>query len=276
MHFTLLWRVISTRPTTILTITKTNAALKALGSDSTEQVLLTPLPYLLDSGDNLTAPFQLRTFLDLQLLPTHKKPFSIIVALPAEAQDPQRLATQIIAVLMQLRLPPYVVTTKDPTIGPATQLPCLFSGRAYGRPLPWRLALATLLLAITTGVSYWYQQKPPLQESLPIVPKPTRPKPRIPGLVYQPIVAALMAHQPACQLTSLTAKPSETTAAFTASNPASLAIVQKMFGLATKSTWGKTAPRYRPGLPPMYVSKITGRHLFLDSASDYGHTELYD
>ncbi len=262
MHLTLLWRAISARPTTILTITKTNAALKTLNSGTAEQAQLTPTPYLLDNNNNLTAPFQLRTFLDLQLLPTHKKPFGIIVALPKEGQDPQRLATQIIAVLMQLRLPPYVVTTQDPATVPPAKLHCLFSGRAYGGPLPWRLALATLLLVITSGVSYWYQQTPARPEPVPVIqptPKPAPAKPRIPGLVYQPIVAALMAHQPACQLTSLTAKPNETIATFTASNPNSLAIVRRMFERATKSAWEKTAPRYRPGLPPLYVSKITGR-----------------
>jgi len=254
------WRSLCPNPSLILTVTPASASLSRLQSATEVFAVFEPVPYVLDPEANLATPFLLRTFLDFHVPPTDKKPFRIVVVLPPDILHPQRLASQVIAVLLQLKMPPYVVTTARPSTLSPSKLPCLFWNQAVGKPLPWKMTFVSLLFLAVASVCYWYQPSQPeiFQPEAPMkTQKPAAKKASVPEAAYQPILAALKAHRPTCQLVALAATPAQSTATFIAAQPKALDAACRMLTLATQKQWEKSCPRYRQGHPPLYVSKMT-------------------
>ena len=134
MHFILsLQALFHKKPTTLLSITDQTATLAALQAPGKPYATLSPTPYLLDNQNHLSAGFQLRSFLGAHLPLAARMPFTLIVHLPSmAAHDAQRLATQILAVLLPLKLPAAVITQDNVTTLPVAQLRCVLSNKKTG------------------------------------------------------------------------------------------------------------------------------------------------
>ncbi|MDQ5890638.1 MAG: hypothetical protein QG604_512 [Candidatus Dependentiae bacterium] len=261
MLYRIFWHALRATPTTLLTLTTTTATLAPIANPTAPYASLTPDPYFLNEHYDLTAPFQLRTFLDISLPSIHRNLFGLVVALPATTPEPQRLGSQIAAVLAQLDLPAYVITTDSPINRPARTLTCVFFNQPTGRRMPLLIAGLSLLLCMVTGALAWQTQvstqRPAVANIAGLNTK--RPIPRqekIDHLVYQPIAAAVTAHQASCQLIKLIGEPKSTAVHFVTCNPAHLTIVRTMFEMATQSPWSTSTPRYQAGYPALYKAML--------------------
>jgi hypothetical protein len=272
------WYAFWARPTTILTLTTHTAALATTTTPRAAYAALTPDPTLLTKQGTLAAGFQLRNFLDTAIPLQDKKPFSLIVIIPSQSPAPQHLAVEIGALLMQLKLPAYCITTT--AVKPSTSLASAAAKRLWDAakasthgwpagPLPdilkncsgpslpvFRTAiLSTGIVCIsallTAAAAHWYAVKPLSKAAEGIVTCPHNT--RAPAFPLYPLLATAMAlHRWDNQLIKLSGTESKHTHKSIMANPATAGTVSRLLSDATHSTWTMHKPRYRAGIPPLY------------------------
>ncbi|MEI7580398.1 MAG: hypothetical protein WCJ17_01230 [bacterium] len=252
------WYAFWARPTTILTLT-THTATLATTTPRTAYAALTPDPTLLTKQGTLAAGFQLRNFLDTAIPLQDKKPFSLIVIIPSQSPAPQHLAVEIGALLMQLKLPAYCITTAvKGHASPFEALPDILKN-CSGPSLPvFRTAiLSTGIVCIsallTAAAAHWYAVKPLSKAAEGIVTCPRPHNTRAPAFPLYPLLATAMAlHRWDNQLIKLSGTESKHTHKSIMANPATAGTVSRLLSDATHSTWTMHKPRYRAGIPPLY------------------------
>ena len=266
-----LWRAFWARPTTILTLTTHTATLAPTTTPRAAYATLTPDPTLLTKQGTLAAGFQLRNFLDTAIPLQDKQPFSLIVIIPSQSPAPQHLAVEIGALLMQLKLPAYCITTT--AVKPSTSLASAATKRLWATgPLPdvlknslgpslpvFRTAiLSTGIVCIsallTAAAAHWYAAKPLSKAAEGIVTCPRPHNTGAPAFPLYPLLATAMAlHRWDNQLIKLSGTESKHTHKSIMANPATAGTVSRLLSDATHSTWTMHKPRYRAGIPPLYA-----------------------
>jgi hypothetical protein len=182
----------------------------------------------------------------------------------------QRLATQIIPVLLALELPAAVITQDNPTTVPASHVRCVLSHKKTGHigaPL-WWLLFACLISSAVTGYTWLqktYGEKVAIAEQLivPIITKqqPETPSPPTHQPLYRTIIAALLANKEQCTLMEVRLKNGSEYAHFFSPDPQSLYALKHLFSHCTKTAWRMKAIQYKIGYPPLYYATVQKPHL---------------
>lgn len=261
MHF-ILWlqSLFCLPPSTILTITTKQATLTSLKNLTSTFASVTVKPSLLTDDYHLTGGFQLRTFIDVHLPLSARRPFCLIVQLPViPTEQAQRLATHVTAILLALKMPPAVITQDNTLTTPTSALKCIFFNQPLGyiRTPRWWIVLISLLICMASGTAYWYTG---LADTTPVpLPPPpitiiTKAKPRTP--VWPIIIAALLADKRSCVLLKAQGKNNTHTVRFVAPDPTPLLLLTLLFKKICHTQWHTKAPTYKWGFPPLYYSVL--------------------
>ncbi len=244
------------RPLTLLRITHNSATLSSIATAATPYATFTPVPYVLNDDAHLASGFQLRTFIESHLPITARRPFSIVVHLPPlPIEHARRLGSQIAAVLLQLKLPAYVITqSSPPTVAPHTA-PCIFFDQPVGRPMPYKTVIGCVLLAmICTAYTYFLSQHHPSIESTLTLPPPivTPLRATIQEPFHPTIIAYFLSNTGSCHMQTLQVTSTTARARYWTDQPSSLNQALALLLTATHKQWRLKPLKYTPGMPPLY------------------------
>jgi hypothetical protein len=250
------WYAFWARPRTLLTLTAHEATLAPYGNPTKIYARLTPRLPLLNTQGTLAAGFQLRTFLDTSITSADKKPFSILVAVPSQSPQAHHLGIELCALLMQLKLPPYGITSAFD--GSHTPITDIFRAAAHPSLRLFRgmvLTTGIFLLSTLTIVgtyAYWYTPSiTPAAIHTVAAPTPRKIK-KEPYPLYRLLVAAFTLHRWNNQFIKLEGTQKSHTYTSIMTQPAYTEIITKALSDATRMSWTIQKQRYRPGMPPLY------------------------
>jgi hypothetical protein len=253
------WHAFWARPTTLLTLTEHTATLAPIADPHTPYATCAPTPLLITTHGTLAAGFQLKRFIDASI-PIHaKKPFSLIVKIPSRSPQLHHLAVEIGALLLQLALPAYCITTTDitPTTRCAALTDILHQSPPCSLPVFRMLSISTGLCIMSTLISVcaatlWRTKPLPIQQEA-LTPSSYSIPPKEDLLPVCTLLATAMAlHRWNNQLIKLQGSQNVHTYTSIMTNPAYAEIITKALNDATHCRWKPQKQRYRPGMPPLY------------------------